>query len=191
MIKIEEVTLVMGDYREIITKAVVAKGRKYTKSRHTVIPEHKPSKILGSWIINHKYEADKVGNTVIVRGSYDINVWYSFFGNKKTDVVIERVKYKDEIKVKYLDKNYLDEKQVVARVLQQPNCIEATLSRKGEKINVHVEREMLAEVIGETKVCVRVNPKACSEQEKDWDLKVSDDEFEDLDPDFLMEVEEE
>lgn len=181
----------MGDYREIITKAVVAKGRKYTKSNHTICPKERPSNVLGCWIINHQYDADKAENIVEVRGSYDINVWYSFCDNTKTDVVTERIEYKDKIKVKYRDENYLDEKRVIARVLQQPNCMEAVLSRKGDKITVHVEREMLAEVIGETKVCVRVSPKRCAEREEKWDLEVSDEEFEDLNPDFLIESEEE
>lgn len=47
----------MAEYREIITKAVVAKGRKFTQSNHTICPPHHPSSILGGWIINHKYEA--------------------------------------------------------------------------------------------------------------------------------------
>ena len=36
----EEVSLAMGEYREIITKAVVAKGRKFTQSNHTISPAH-------------------------------------------------------------------------------------------------------------------------------------------------------
>ena len=74
----EEGSLAMGEYREIITKAVVAKGRKFTQSNHTISPAHQPTSILGCWIINHKYEAKKVGKKVEVKGYYDINVWYSF-----------------------------------------------------------------------------------------------------------------
>ena len=53
----------------------------------------------------------------------------------------------------------LDDIEVCARVLQQPNCCEAVISPNGNKIIVHVEREFLVEVIGETKVCVLVNPE--------------------------------
>lgn len=49
----------MSEYREIITKAVVAKGRKFTQCTNTISPEKKPSSILGGWIINHKYDAEK------------------------------------------------------------------------------------------------------------------------------------
>ena len=85
----------MAEYREIITKAVVAKGRKFTQSHHTICPPHNPSSILGCWIINHQYEAQKVGKKVEVHGSYDINVWYSHSDNTKTSVVTERVDYTD------------------------------------------------------------------------------------------------
>jgi spore coat protein E len=181
----EEVSLAMGEYREIITKAVVAKGRKYTKSNHTICPSHQPSSILGCWIINHTYEAKKVGKTVEVKGYYDINVWYSFNRNTKTEVVTERVEYCDVIKLKYRDPDCLDDQDVIARVMQQPNCVECVISSKGDKIIVHVEREFIVEVIGETKVIVAVHPEKSDSQDDDWGLDVEDEDFEELDPDFL------
>lgn len=183
----------MGEYREIITKAVVAKGRKFTQSNHTICPTHNPSSILGCWIINHKYEAKKVDKTVEISGYYDINVWYSFHNNTKTEVVTERVEYKDVIKLKYRDPDCFDDQEVVARVLQQPNCFEAVISPNGNKIIVHVEREFLVEVIGETKVCVAIHHDKCEcdDDDEDWGMDVDDEEFEDLNPDFLVGDEEE
>lgn len=107
----------MSEYREIITKAVVAKGRKFTQCTNTISPGEKPSSILGGWIINHKYDAEKIGKTVEIEGYYDINVWYSYADNTKTEVVTERVKYVDVIKLRYRDTNYLDdEHEVIAKV---------------------------------------------------------------------------
>lgn len=187
----EEGSLAMGDYREIITKAVVAKGRKFTQCNHTICPKHQPSSILGCWIINHNYEADKVGKTVEISGSYDINVWYSYKDNTQTEVVTETVDYTDVIKVKYRDPDCMDDLEVIAKVLQQPNCIEAAISPNGNKIIVNVEREFLAEVIGETTVCVAVHPESCDCDDDDWGLEVDDEEFEDLNPEFLVGTEEE
>ncbi|WP_421384719.1 outer spore coat protein CotE [Bacillus salacetis] len=178
----------MAEYREIITKAVVAKGRKFTQSHHTISPPHHPSSILGCWIINHTYEAHKVGKKVEVSGFYEINVWYSHDDNRKTSVVTEKVEYCDVIKLKYRDPDCLDDKEVNAIVLQQPNCVEAVISPNGNKIIVHVEREFQVEVIGETKVCVLVNPDGCDD---DWDCDFDDDDFEELDPDFLEGLDEE
>ncbi len=186
----EEGSLAMGEYREIITKAVVAKGRKYTQSKHTICPGHQPSSILGCWIINHKYEAKKVGKTVEICGTYDINVWYSYSENTKTEVVTERVSYTDVIKLKHRDKDSFDDQEVYARVLQQPNCCEAVISSNGKKISVHVEREFLVEVIGETKICVAVYPQKSKHDEDDWGTDVHDEEFADLDAEFLVKSEE-
>jgi spore coat protein E len=176
----------MGEYREIITKAVVAKGRKYTQSKHTVCPAHSPSSILGCWIINHKYEAKKVGKTVEITGTYDINVWYSYCDNTKTEVVTERVGYTDVIKLKHRDSGSFDDQEVIARVLQQPNCCEAVISQSGNKIVVHVEREFIVEVIGETKVCVAIGK--CGSHDDDWGMDL-DDEFKDINPDFIKSKE--
>lgn len=181
----------MGEYREIITKAVVAKGRKFTQSNHTICPKHQPTSILGCWIINHKYEAKKVGKTVEICGTYDINVWYSYNNNTQTEVVTERVEYKDVIKVKYRDPDSLEDLEVIARVLQQPNCCEASISPNGNKIIVNVEREFLVEVIGETTVCVAVHPDKCDCDDEEWGFDVDDEEFEDLNPDFIVGTEEE
>lgn len=178
----------MGDYREIITKAVVAKGKKFTQSKHTISPDHQPTSILGCWIINHTYEATKVGKKVEVCGSYDINVWYSFRDNTQTEVVTERVDYTDVIKLKYRDPDCLDDQDVIVKVLQQPNCCEAIISPNGNKIIVEVERELLVEVIGETKVCIEIHShKGRFDNDDDWNFDVDDEEFEDLDPDFIKD----
>ncbi|WP_214482763.1 outer spore coat protein CotE [Bacillus sp. SM2101] len=183
----------MSQHREIITKAVIGRGRKFTQATHTFSPSHKPTSILGCWIINHQYEAKKRESTVELDGTYDINVWYSFSDNTKTEVVTEKVAYTDVIKLKYKDDNYLDGGQeVVAKVLQQPNTLEATISPNGNKVIVQVEREFLAEVIGETKVWVVIDPDGEFEEEE-WDdeelddEELDDEEFEDLNPDFLIE----
>src|SRR5579875_430407 len=102
----------MAEYREIITKAVVAKGRKFTQSNHTITPPHHPSSILGCWIINHRYEAKKVDKKVEIVGSYEINVWYSHGNNTKTSVVTEKVDYVDVVKLSYRDPDCLDDKEV-------------------------------------------------------------------------------
>lgn len=180
----------MARNREIIVKAVVAKGRKYIQSNHSIRPAHAPTSILGAWIINHAYEAKKIGKTVEIHGHYDINCWYSCNDNTKTDVATDRVHYKEVIKLKYKDDNTIEDKEVIAQVLQQPNCAEAVISPNGNKILVTAEYEFLVEVIGETKIVVCL----CQDDdhdEDDWDLDVDDEEFEELNPDFLVAGEEE
>ncbi|HZW68666.1 MAG TPA: outer spore coat protein CotE [Pseudogracilibacillus sp.] len=148
------------DYREIITKAVCGKGRKRTKDTHYVLPAHRPSSILGCWIINHIYEAKKKHKDCVeIHGSYDVNIWYSFDDNSRTEVVSETVEYCDEIVLSERDQHCLgDAYDVVAKVIQQPNCLQCNIEKKGNKIAVEAEREFIVTIIGETKVNVKVEP---------------------------------
>ncbi|TDQ39722.1 outer spore coat protein CotE [Aureibacillus halotolerans] len=176
-------------YREIIVKAVCGKGKKFTQCTHTISPNFKPTSILGCWIINHRYEAKRKGDCVVVEGRYDVNVWYSCENNTKTQVVTETISYKDEVPLKVKDEHCIgEEEEVVARVLQQPNCLEANISEKGSKVLVEVEREFIVEIIGETKIRVSVHPD--SRCDDDWQRVLEEESFEDLETDFLSAEEE-
>lgn len=50
--------------REIITKAICGKGRRFSTVTHTVTPPNNPTSILGAWIINHQYEAVAAGTAL-------------------------------------------------------------------------------------------------------------------------------
>lgn len=134
--KKEEVYVIMSfldkDYREIITKAVIGKGKKFTQATHSVSPSHRPTSILGCWVINHLYNAKKKSeDTIEVNGSYEINIWYSYNDNTKTEVVTERVTYCDYIPLGVLDENCInDDYDVICKVLQQPNSWSAEFQTK-------------------------------------------------------------
>ncbi|RYM05640.1 outer spore coat protein CotE [Sporolactobacillus sp. THM7-7] len=180
------------EYREIITKAVCGKGKKFSQSAHTVTPTHKPSNILGCWVINHKYKAQYQKDAVIVEGTYDINTWYSFNSNTRTEVVCETVGYRDRVPLSLRDKQVIsDDMDVSCRPLQEPNCLEAKISPKGNKIVAQVEREFLVEVIGETKVKVQVEDNGLIEAEEEWDDDELEKELGDLDSEFFTEEDEE
>lgn len=176
------------EYREIITRAVCGKGRKFTKEKHSVTPSHRPTSILGCWVINHLYNAKlKSKNTVEVNGSYDINIWYSYNDNTKTEVVTERVTYCDEIELSIKDHHCLnDDFDVIARVIQQPNCLECKIVKHGNKVIVEVERELSVQIIGETKVNVKVGPmkEHHHNQGDDWSHQAGDDAHCHKDPYF-------
>lgn len=183
------------EYREIITKAVCGKGRKFTQESNSIAPSHRPTSILGCWVINHLYNAKKKSkDTVEINGSYDINVWYSYNDNTKTEVVTERVTYCDVIPLSVQDENCINEDyDVIAKVVQQPNCLECKIANKGHKIVVDIEREFIIQVIGETRICVRVNPNCDKFDDEDddddghWGFELKDDELKDVEPDFLHE----
>lgn len=147
-----------------MTKAVVAKGRKRTESNETLKPPNKPTSILGCWIINHTHQAKKVGKNIEVTGKFDVNVWYSHNDHSKTSVFTETIPYKDRIRLHYRDEPTSRHEEIIVNVVQHPNCIEAIISKCGNHFIISVERELVAEVIGETKICVTVNPHTFEEE---------------------------
>ncbi|MFD2616810.1 outer spore coat protein CotE [Terrilactibacillus laevilacticus] len=173
-------------YREIITKAICGRGKKFNQTAHAISPTHKPSSILGCWVINHKFKTSYQKDVVVVEGTYDINIWYSFNENSKTEVVSETVSYKDIVPLTLRDKKVISNKMdVTCKALQEPNCLEANISPNGSKIVAQVEREFLVEVIGETKVKVQVEDEGLWEDtdlEEDIDIE---DSLKDLDSEFL------
>ena len=43
----------MSVFKEIVTKAVIGKGKKYYKNSYSIETEHVPTTVLGCWVINH------------------------------------------------------------------------------------------------------------------------------------------
>ncbi|MCS1351212.1 outer spore coat protein CotE [Mechercharimyces sp. CAU 1602] len=176
-------------YRHIVTKAVCGKGRKFSNATHTIHPPEGISSVLGAWIINHSYDAMKRDDTVEVTGSYDVNVWYSYEKNTKTDVMKETVHYVEQIPLSDYDRSMRDSHvEVSALAVQAPNCVEATISGSGNSILVRVEREFSVEMLGDRRVCIAVYPSAYDDlDDKGFDLNQgSGQEFEELDPDDLV-----
>ncbi|GGL65315.1 outer spore coat protein CotE [Sporolactobacillus putidus] len=175
-------------YREIITKAVCGKGKKFSQSAHTVTPTHKPSNILGCWVINHKFKTQYQKDAVVVEGTYDINTWYSYNNNTRTEVVCETVGYRDRVPLTLRDKQaFSDRADVSCRPLQEPNCLEAKIAPNGNKVVAQVEREFLVEVIGETKVKVKVDDDGLIETEETEEDEELEKELSGLDSEFLTD----
>jgi len=177
--------------REIVTKAVCGKGRKFSKAAHTISLPNKPTNILGSWAINHSFEAEKVGDIIEVVGTYDINLWYSYANNTKTTVATETISYVEQVPLSYLDSNCAKNTiEVSATATEAPTCVDAKVSTDSSSVIVEVEKEYLVEVVGETKVCVVVCPDGCDDDEKGFlieDEDIDSEGTEDLNPSFIID----
>ena len=164
----------MAYFKEIVTKAIIGKGKKTTKLDHIVETEDNINTVLGCWIINHTFSGLNNGGKVIVNGSYDINIWYSYDNNTKTNVLVRRFNYQDIMNVKIKEDSELSNtSEIIVRALNQPSVTDVNVD--GSKINLSVHKEMGVEVVGDTKVRVSV-----------------EDEFEDydeiLDEEEIVEV---
>ena len=142
----------MNEIREIVTKAVIAKGKKNIKIKAVVVPSNDTFSILGCWVINHGFTATLDNDCVVIDGNFEINIWYAYDENSKTDIAREVQKYSDKIKTRQIVKNVNSTKDVIVRVLQQPTCTNASITENG--IEVEVVLEEAVDVIGETKIAV-------------------------------------
>ena len=111
-------------YKEIVTKAVIGKGKKKYKDSYKIEVSDKPSTILGCWIINHNFSGKKINDKVIIDGSFDVNIWYSYDNDTKTNVLNKKISYSNEEKINLGDKEVINE-EIIVRSLKQPTCISA------------------------------------------------------------------
>ena len=79
----------MSSYKEIVTKAVIGKGKKLFTNEYVVDVDKDVSTILGCWVINHNFHGEMVKNDIVITGSFDVNIWYSYDDDTKTDVLKE------------------------------------------------------------------------------------------------------
>lgn len=169
----------MSEIREIITKAIVAKGKKTFNISHQLQTSKKPYSILGCWIINHHYEALKENDIVKIKGAFEINIWYSLDNNTKTDVLKETIFYEKEIKTKQIVADYLKNSDaILVKILKQPTAINAKIDN--DKIDIDIVLEILAEVLGETKMQVTIM-KPVSDELDDIELEINEDFLEEMD----------
>lgn len=158
----------MGKYREIVTKAVVGKGKKYFKNVYKLRTEATPSTVLGCWVINHKFKGYKSGDKIMIDGSFDVNMWYSFEDDSKTGVVNKRIDYSEGVMVKTKEETDLaNDIEIIVRNLKQPNCTRVEI--KDGEIEFEIEKELGIELVGDTKVKVNVE-----DDEEPWDV-IEDD----------------
>ena len=43
----------MSSFKEIVTKAIIGKGKKHFKNSYSITTENVPTTVLGCWVINH------------------------------------------------------------------------------------------------------------------------------------------
>jgi spore coat protein E len=172
-------------YREIVTKAVVGKGKKFFKNSYSLTPEVEVDTVLGCWVINHKFKGYEKKNTIIVEGSYDVDMWYSYDNDTKTAVISKTIDYSEEINVGVKeDLDLSSGKDIIVRSLKQPNCVKVEI--KDDIIEFIIEKEIGVEIVGEVKVKVEVDTN-----EEPWqDLTETEEVISEISPDIEKEIEE-
>ncbi len=160
----------MSDIREIVTKAIVSKGKKEFTLNEVITLQEDIYSVLGCFVIKHDFTAVIKDDVVVVSGDFEVNVWYSKEANNKTDILRSIISYHKEIKTKQIVNQYLKGSEyVLASSLKHPKVIEANIGSNCLELEINLE--ILAEIIGETKMQVNIL--------KDNSINISD--FDDLD----------
>ena len=164
----------MASFKEIVTKAIVGKGKKYFKNTYTIDTELEPTTVLGCWVINHKFKGYKTGKEIGVDGSYDVNIWYSYDNDSKTSVINKTINYNDLFNVKVKENADLSNNtDIIVRTLKQPTVTKVDIN--GNSITFNIEKELGVEIVGDTKVKI-----AIEDDEEPWDILEDDNIEEDL-----------
>lgn len=145
----------MAILKEIVTKAVIGKSKKNSKEELTIETEASVDTVLGCWVINHTFSGHEANGKVNIDGSYDINVWYAYDNNTKTNVLVRNFFYKDTVNVKLKNDTLLDgNSEIIVRSLSAPSVTDVKV--EGSMIKLTTEKELGVEIVGDTKVRIAV-----------------------------------
>lgn len=170
----------MANYKEIVTKAVLGKGKKTFADSYSVTPECVPTTVLGCWVINHSFHGTKQGEDILIEGQYDVNIWYSCQNDTSTEVIKETKTYQETVHIKTKETTDLSSEEIIVRSLKQPTATSASI--QDGKIVYTIEKELGVEIVGDTKVKILYD-----EEEEPWD----DLDEEELPEDALRQIDEE
>ena len=159
-----------NNYKEIVTKTVIGKGKKTFKNDYELTTDTDVDTVLGCWVINHKIKGKKDDEYIKINGSYDINIWYSYDNNTKTNVVSKKMFYEERVRVKVRENGDLnDNSEIIIRSLKNPTCID--VSNEDKTIKYTISKELGIEIVGDAKIRIPV-----SNSEDDYDLIIDEDE---------------
>lgn len=160
-----------NNYKEIVTKTIIGKGKKTFKNEYEIECDKNVDTVLGCWVINHKIKGKKEDNHIRINGSYDINIWYSYDNNSKTDVISKKIFYEENVSVKVKENSDMsDDSEVIIRSLKNPTCVD--VSNKDKTIKYTISKELGIEIVGDAKIRIAV-----SNQEEDYDIIIDNDEI--------------
>ena len=163
----------MTNYKEIVTKAVIGKGKRTLKKEYQLQTEEIPDTVLGCWVINHKFSGGHSNNNVSVSGSFDVNVWYSYDHDSKTSVSTKRFTYNNLMKMHLTEDNKLDENsEIIVRSLKQPTVVDVKI--KDGIVIMNIETELGIEIVGNTKIKVPIE-----DEFDDYETIIDDNEIDD------------
>ncbi|HLS89355.1 MAG TPA: outer spore coat protein CotE [Sphingobacteriaceae bacterium] len=142
--------------REILVRAICARGRKADEQVHTIKAEHlrgAVEEVLGSRTAAHRFEASYEGDHAVLQGDYELQVWVAYA--RDSDLIRDRVSYRLQVPLQEVGEGVLDRQpQVHVDVLEGPQVVEFGLDKEGN-VEVVVGLTFKVSVFGETRLLVQ------------------------------------
>ena len=141
-------------YEEIVTKAIIGKGKQEYKNNYEFLLTDDVSHVLGCYIQNHKILATMENDKVRINGSFDTNIWYSFDNNTKTKVEVQRINYTELMDIHLKEDIEINESfEIEALSTKKPVVVNVNASKN--LIKYEVEKELSIDILGNAKVKVQ------------------------------------
>lgn len=162
-------------YKEIVTKAVIGKGKKTFHNTYELITTDNIDTVLGCWVINHIMSGTVDNGRVKINGSFDVNIWYSYDNNTKTSVEARKINYTEIVNVNLKENSTLTkDSEIIINSLKNPTVID--VSNSNNLIKYEIEKTLGIEIIGDAKVMVQI----MNDEYEDYELiedEVSDEDI--------------
>lgn len=148
--------------KEIVTKAVVSKGKIVDSNEIELEVGENANKAIGCWVINHNYLSLVENNKVYASGYYDIHIWYALNDSNDTTILKKTIEYKQEFS---MDNNSFDRENSEYKMycIEYPNC--TNLQLVDNKFVVTIKKGLAVDVVGESKLLVQVSDNAIKEED--------------------------
>lgn len=132
------------------TKAVTNKKIYDNYLKYDVTTDTKPNVILGSWVINHDFKSKRNNEDLEIKGEYEINIWYAYADNTKTDVVTKKIEYNEIV-----PKLFNETSTYSIKILGNPSCNKVDI--EDDVIIIEIFKQFEIEVIDEIEIKIIEN----------------------------------
>ena len=163
-------------YREIVTKAIIGKGKISNNGEVLISEINDVSKLLGCWVINHCFVSSFENGKVFAKGKYDIHLWCGVNGDSDTIIYKKTVDYIEEFSLKLKDEEINENNEYVIKCAKYPSCNGLVLNEDGV-ISVKIEKELNLDIIGETTLKVQI-----SSNKDEW---ISNEDIDNINVNYL------
>ena len=105
--------------------------------------------------MTHTMSGVSENGKVKITGSFDVNIWYSYDDNTKTNVDARKISYTELVNVRLNNDQVLtNNSEILVTSLKNPTVVDVKSSNN--KITYEIEKTLGIEIIGDTKVRVQI-----------------------------------